>query len=271
MFNALISNDVDKLAPYIAIAISTPFDRYKQLLQLRKTIIEIQNGEIEKSNIEKCDVSAVTQLLQNPTLTDVNPMEAIRNDGLSRSIMVLTTRVTNFVFKQMIKPKLLRQPGDSDFVGDIKSISSESISRIYGLSSYYFIETWITFRLFGRKPKSYWCLYDGFPIQCLRIILQTIISDRINDELSAKFDDGSNGMISLGIGFISFSVGQALTYSLDAISKRQILTGETVVETASNLMKKYGYSAFYDGGPWEFVSDLVAYTTYMTMWVNLPI
>ena len=95
-------------------------------------------------------------------------------------------------------------------------------------------------------------------------------SNIINDKLTAKFDDGSNGIISLGIGFILFSIGQILTYPLDTISKRQIITNETAVRATTTLIKKHGLTSLYDGCLWECISDLVTYTTYMTAWVNYP-
>ena len=153
---------------------------------------------------------------------------------------------------------------------NIKSISSESIAKIYGLSSYYFIESWRTFRIFNIKQNNFWRFYDGFTIQCLRILLQTIISNTINDKLTPKFDDCSNGIISLGIGFISFSIGQILTYPLDTISKRQIITNETAVQTTTTLIKKHGLTSLFDGCLWECISDLITYTSYMTIWVNYP-
>ena len=266
MFNALICDDVGRIAPYITIAISTPFDRYKQLLQIRKTIIEIQNDTNNNKNLDFSNA----EILQNPKLSNINSLTSIKYDCLSRSIMVLITRITNFTFQKMIKPKLLRQPIDSDFIGDMKSISSESIAKIYGLSSYYFIETCRTYSIFGNSLPNRYSLYNGFGIQCLRILLQTIISNKISDKLSAKYEDGSNGFVSLGIGFISFSIGQIITYPLDTISKRQMITNEPIIEATNTLVKKHGYSALFDGCLWEVISDFVTYTTYMTIWINCP-
>eukprot|EP01084_Bolivina_argentea_P295284 508320_1 len=261
MFNALACSDIDSI-PFIAVTISTPFDRYKQLLQLRKSIIEIQN---ESNQTNEC-----VNNTQYPNFWQVNTMDMLTRDNVARGFIFLITRISNFAFKSLIKDKFVMHKTDNNLSINVKSISSEVTSKIYGLSAYYFVETYRTYSIFKGQLSTMQSLYSGFGVQCLRIILQTTITNIINDKFNDKFDNGSNGLITVSFGFVWFSIAQIITYPLDTISKRQTITNESPLQATKHLIRKYGYVSLYDGICWEIVSDFIAYTSCLAAYFHFP-
>eukprot|EP01084_Bolivina_argentea_P248299 415309_1 len=236
--------------------IAAPFERIKLILQLRRTIKQFNfettidetslNSRFILSSFSKSDILAsfsgnFYNCIRYP------PIELLR-----RSI------------KPLITTKLRPNRNDPYITKLLKSVVSGSLHGCFTLSLVYCLDRIRTLLAVGMRNKydnNHWrfgITQPGFNISCLGVFLYRALYYITHDGVSLLLPPNATTTTKFICGYLATIAAGILTYPLDTIRRRQMISGEmNSIIVYKDMVNKHGYISLFDGALWNIIRGMI--------------
>ena len=242
--------------------IFAPFDRYKLMLQLKRTMTElVEDGKLDQDDLE-IDIKNLT----DPTFFGYGPITDLFRGGLYNTLRYFPTQAINYALANKIKNigiMLKPQEQDSGLIKLSKNIAVGGITGTISLAFIYGFDVYIMDKRLGIKSESKFMksqrpnivsYYNGFLISILGVMVYRGGYFGLFDALKNK--DGESAKSAASKGFAITIIAGLLSYPIDTIRSRMCITGESGLEAYTNIVEKYGYFALWDGASIGMIKGL---------------
>ena len=229
------------IASVVSKTISSPFERYKLILQLRNTIKE-QNIA---TNIDDAD-------LENPSFVPCisQDMKLLWSGGMYTAIRYFPTHILSFMFTKPIKSASIFNitSDDSSWMKFSKKVTAGGIAGGISVAFIYSFDQMATIYQLGiRKDLKSILSYRGFGLSCLGVFLYRAFYFGLYDTGRPMLGEEASMVKMFIFGYCTTLTAGMMTYPIDTICKRQLLTDETAWEAGSILVEKHGWMSLWDG------------------------
>ena len=238
----------------------SPIERYQKLVQLRRTMTELlEEGKVSQDDFD-IDITNFTQPSFFPSKID--PASDMFRGAIPSILRYFPTQIINYATKDRVV-KLLKgsfEPKADDgpvmkmsknaIMGGI--VGSVSLAFVYGFDVYTNdvrlgiegIETSSGSKFKKERRSSIISYYDGFLVSIFGIIVYRGLHIGLWDAFKSTNDTPQDAAKK---GFVITMMAGLLSYPLDTVRNRQVMTGENALEAFTNIVSKYGVFALWDG------------------------
>ena len=226
------------------------------ILQLRNTIREKQIA----TNIDE-------EMLENPAFLRMKPAAVFRGQ-LYAILSYFPTQALSFWIKERVKSVFckFKSPSDSALLQVSKSIVRGGVSGSLSLAFVYSLAQMQQLYALGIEDKQRWSLgplHSGLPIACCGIFLYRALYFVLYDSSRGMLGEKPSLLSQFLLGY-GVTVGAGLlSYPLDTIRRRQLLTDEDAMQAAKNLVDKYGWMSLWDGASCNIVRGMMGTAVLM--------
>ena len=267
--------------------VSSPLENVKLLLQLRttihdmvedgrlspdiltksplhsflfKTVIAHANMDIDPNNNHNDNNTSITT-----TIESKQTFLALFSGNFYNCLRYFPTQALNFLFKEQIKQFFKVDRNDSYVKKFTYNILSGSIVGALSLAIVYPLDTMRT--RFGvgitnttpttrsndsnqlqNMLETFTNLYSGFPISLFGIMAYRAAYFGLYDAARPLLAPDAGFLASFALGYsVTVSAG-LISYPIDSIRRRQMLTNESAIEAIRNQTSQHGWLSLFDGG-----------------------
>jgi hypothetical protein len=264
----------------ISITACAPIQKYKLNSQLHKTIEELENYKeytakhmisFTKANRQKSQ-SKVSQM------NEKKRFHGFYNAGFIKLYSGNLYNILRFFPPQLYFALKSQIQMDTISICECASTQSYVFQRLFHvlsgtafesavLSTVFRLDTIQTLLALGveyRSIKRNWSdYYSGFWTACLKILVfrstYTFLYDFMEHCIAKHSRTQSNNakkpmlnsmeyvILMIGLGYGASLISSFVTYPLDTVVKRQMITNESTTDAFSNIVKKHGWRALLDG------------------------
>eukprot|EP00485_Elphidium_margaritaceum_P023150 CAMPEP_0202712656 /NCGR_PEP_ID=MMETSP1385-20130828/43563_1 /ASSEMBLY_ACC=CAM_ASM_000861 /TAXON_ID=933848 /ORGANISM="Elphidium margaritaceum" /LENGTH=386 /DNA_ID=CAMNT_0049372751 /DNA_START=44 /DNA_END=1201 /DNA_ORIENTATION=+ len=219
-----------------------PMHRYGTILQCKNTLIEMDDG----------DVTHFEQLMSSwrNIVVDQNSAIAVKY----RTCLLLTSHATAAVFKDRVKRRINVQRTDKRHIRILKRVLFSTVTRVITFSFGHWFTTMQSLYCIDKTPHDaqwrFGFTQSGFGTLCVTTILDQLLwyssyywfAPFLSKPIHSK---------------IRTYASNFLIHPLYTIMRRQMLTGESMMDAIRALITRYGYRSLFDGALCEIGRSII--------------
>eukprot|EP01084_Bolivina_argentea_P293638 505054_1 len=233
-------------AQIVSKTVAAPFESLKLVRQLCKTLSEIEDIPSYVSDPSKFDILLLYQIIQHKGIL------FLFSGNLYNCLKYFPTSAISFMFKNRIMQSFKVPINASPLRKIFTNILAGGVAGSLTMLFVYPMDTIRT--IYGcdingtmKNNLSWTQLYSGIPISCFGIFVYRGLYFGLYNFCRPMLSQNSSFVTRFVMGYtVTVSAG-LLSYPIDTIRRRQMLTNENLYDAVMNLGNKHGWLSLFDG------------------------